>query len=112
MCHIARIHQQRDDLPVRTEISKASTCQMHSDEHTRLLSVRHHTRAVPARPHVPTAMETYAGCLGVHPTSEVFSDSKLSPSARERHQKEFLKSCRAPRKVSGGNSLLVQAPSH
>src|SRR5436190_14661104 len=109
MYYIARIRQRQDDLPFRAEIPEASACQMHSYEHTRHPSVRHHTCAVPARSHVPTAMETCASCLGVHPTSEVFSDSKILLSACERYQKEFLKWRSVPREASGGKSLFMKA---
>src|SRR3954463_13698875 len=83
---------------------RAHTCCVHlssaSDDSTDTLICQsamcrlHHTHAVPAGPHASTAVEAYAGRLGVHPTFGVFSDSKLSSPIRGLHQEKSLKGSR------------------
>ena len=64
--HIPRIRQQWDDLPFRSEILEASTCQTRPDVHTGLLSV--HAPAVyishPHRMTVPISSSAGPLCAG------------------------------------------------
>ena len=52
-----------------------------------------------------SAMEAYAGRLGVHPTFGVFFDSKLTPPIRGLHQAESLKGSRVPGDLKGRQSF-------